>query len=704
MKYLYVLIILCCIPLNALTVKVIDDNNKPIPYVIAQGEEFSVVSDSLGVVRFPKLRENELIRFHRLGFRETKVKVVDLYAHPYIKLQQIPISTEEFIIKSQAEDSNFRLNTTSKRIEVQALNKSYSAVSDLLKDIPEFDVRGIKLSGEKQTISLGGHKGKHTIIMWDNIILNPTGQEVDLSNIPTNQIESIEIVKNNVSVETGSGGIAGMIIINSIKGQQHNDFSFSQSIGSYNAYKQNINLNLVIRNLNILINNSVIRADNDFEYEYRGKKFIREYNDKNIYNLSADVNYRFNKNRIIYNFRYQKFYKQLPGPVNYLSMYRQASQKGENINNALYYSLQLNFLNIESQLYHSKQKSIYDNTQAPVGFYYAIDENLSTNYGIKTILNTDKNIADYDFSLSIGNEYKESMFEYNDLLYNLNSIDKLSHQINSYFSSFKIMRDLYYVVPQLIMSTRYDNHSDLDDYLSWRLEFNNQVYSVIDFEIKSSLGTSYTVPSFYDLYWKGDSQTNGNPDLKAEESIGWRVEANAKTNPSIGVAIWKNQTKNLIYWYRSNQGWKPGNVQDAEIKNWEAYGSYTFLKNQTIKANYTRIIARDVSKDSEFYGKYIVYTPSWNWNISLDLNLYNFSQSFSYIAQGKQWSTRDQLIKPLKGYEIYNTGTSFSLNFGKIKTQIVYSLYNVFDKKYQNFPYTPEPGRNWEIQLNFKLL
>ncbi len=704
MKYLFLSVLLFTVALSALQVKVIDFNNQPIPHVIVKSKVFSTVSDSLGLVRLPNLKENEIINFSRLGFKEKGFSVKELINKPVVKLKQTPLIAEEFIVKSRSEESNFRINTVSQRIDVNSLNKSYPAVSDLLKDIPDFDIRGIKLSGERQTISLGGHKGKHTIIMWDNVILNPAGQEVDLSNIPTNQIDSIEIVKNNVSVETGSGGIAGMIIINSVSGQQKENFSWSQSIGSYNAYKQNITLSILKRNLQIAVNTSVIRADNDFEYEYRNKKYTREYNDKNIINFSTDVNYNIDNARLIYNLRYQKFYKQLPGPVNYLSMYRHASQKGENINNALYYYSQFSFINLESQLYHTKQKSLYNNTQSPIGFYHALDENISTSYGVKTVLNTAHALNDYDVSLSIGSEYKKNLFEYNDLLHNLASIDELSHKINSIFSSFKVSRDLYFAIPELVMSLRHDNHSDLDDYTSWRVEINNQVYSWVDFDIKTSLGTSYNVPSFYDLYWKGDSQTNGNPDLKAEESVGWRVEANTKTNPSIGVATWQNNTKNLIYWFRSNQGWKPGNVQDAEIKNWDAYGSFSFLKNQTIKANYTRIIARDISEGSQFYGKNIIYTPSWNWNVSLNLNLYNFSQNINYIAQGKQWSTRDQLIKPLKGYEVYNSSTSFFVNMGMVRTQLVYSLYNVFDKKYQNFPYTPEPGRNWEVQLNFNLL
>lgn len=703
MKFIFLICLLCFTLLNAVSVYIVDNNNQPIPHVVIRTNDFTTVTDSLGYKQLPNLKDNDILVFNRLGFKEASKKYSELKKQGKVSLSFAPVESEAYIIKSQGEESSFRISSSTQKINIQELQKNYSSVNDIIQDIPEIDLRGIRLAGERQTVSIGGHQSRHTVIMWDNVILNPSGQAVDLSAIPASQIESIEIVKNNVSVETGSGGIAGIIIINSLKTQKSFDFGWSQSIGSYNTVKQNIYIQGSERNFDYSFGTSFINADNDFKYIYRDKTEKRTHNSKHILNLNSHLQYRLYSSTMLYNFKYQKFFKQLPGPVNYSSLYERASQTGENENHILLLTNKNPYLNLESQIYHIKLKSLYDNTQAPVRIFHAKDENIQYSTGLKTIGFKTLSLEHYNLKLSLGNEIKSESFKYNDLLHNLTSIDKIRHTTRSYFSSINLSKDFYDFDTDLTFSGRYDSNSHLKNYRSWRIETNNNLYSYLPLNLKANIGTSYMIPSFYDLYWKGDSQTNGNPDLKPEESFGWRTEISTLTNPAIGFAKWNNKTKNLIYWFRSLQGWKPGNVQDAEIDNIEVFASYNFLKNQSLNINYSKTEAKDISKNSDFYGKNIIYTPKWKCNVSLNLNYLNFRQTINYISQGKQWSTRDQLIPALKGYEIYNSSSSISYKLGKINTNLVFSLYNIFDKNYQNFPYIPEPGRNWDVQINFKL-
>jgi outer membrane cobalamin receptor len=225
--------------------------------------------------------------------------------------------------------------------------------------------------------------------------------------------------------------------------------------------------------------------------------------------------------------------------------------------------------------------------------------------------------------------------------------------------------------------------------------------------VKANIGTAYMIPSFYDMFPRGDSQTMGNPELLPEDSLGWRIDVIANINPSIRMAYWENRTDNLIYWYRSVQGWKPGNIGKSEINNYEVHSEYElpafYAVLSKLSVNYTRTIARDITPNSDFYGKYIIYTPSHRWNIEASLSYLQFTQNLNYQKTGRRWTTRDQLIPALPSYETYNSRTAYHFQVGNLKTILNFNVFNLFDKKYQNYHYIPEPGRLWEASIGVRI-
>ena len=701
------LVYLLFVPLlyaGQITIRFIDQNENPIPYVVVQTQRQTTISDVSGMIVINA--EDEIFSIQRLGFRSVQKTAEQLRQAPIVILHRLPIQSESIIIRSEAENLPFRMSSETRRIEISDLNRVYSSVDDILKDIQAINVRGVRLAGERQTVSLGGHQGRHTIIMLDNVVLNPSGQAVDLSSIPASQIESIEIVKNNVSVETGSGGIAGMIVLHTKRARRENQIFFSQSIGSFGSHKQNLGFQLFRNTLSVRANVSSVQAKNDFEYERRGQTLTRDNNAISILNLSTELQYDLSRHRFTYSFHYQDFDKQLPGPVNFLNLYRGAYQKGTVTHHNLLYSTRFNVfdspLRFDTQGYHIRNKSLYNNTKAPFTIYHAKDENIQQIQGVKTGLAQSFEYGLFDFTTNIGSEYKRETFQSRNMLRNVNVFD-VEQETFSVYASQAVAKDFYLWIPEIIGAARIDENNKFDTHTSWRAEFNNYFYTRIPFQIKSSLGTSYTIPSFFDLYWRGDSQSSGNPDLLPEESLGWRIEASTGTNPSIGAARWNNKTKNLIFWYRSLQGWRPANLANAEINNWEVFGQYNFLRGQNFRFNYVRTIAKNKTKGGDLYGKYLIYTPAWNWDLQLNLRAGLLSQSIGYIATGEQWTTRDQLIPPLKGYEVLNTRSAIDFNLWRVSSNLNFSIYNLLDRKYEIYPFTPEPGRHWEVQIGFTI-
>jgi len=704
----------------AINIYIVDSAGVHVPFVVVQSDFYTTLADSLGIVSLDNLFPNtssiensfqkHTVSFSRLGFQSIQATIDSLIQNPTVIMQKAPIQIDEFVVSSGYQISPFRMSTATRKVNIENLNRHYSSIEDVLNDVQNIYIRGIKLSGERQTVSLGGHHSRHTIIMLDNIVLNPSGQAVDLSSIPFSEIESIEIVNNNVSVETGSGGIAGMLILHTKKNSRLNQISSTNSIGSFGSIKQNVGLKLWLENIGFSFNVSVLNANNDFDYKYRDQIKQRNFNKKSVLNISSDLQYQIDNYDIKYSLYYQKFHNQLPGPINQEMVYLKAFQEGDTTHQVLSFLTKFKVFSFpvffETHGYQIDTKSTYDNTKAPLSFYHAKNENSQIIQGLKSGIKNEFLVSGFDLVTNFGAEYKKEIFMISNLKfapvapeYQM-KIDgqRYSTQTSSLFVSKAISKDFYLWKNELIGSYRYDKSSHFREYNSWRTEFNNYFFTYFPFQIKSSLGNAYMLPSFFELYWKGDSQTEGNPDLLPERSLGYRIECVLETNPSLGVAKWTNSVDNLIFWNRSVLGWKPLNLQSAEIDSWEIFGKYVLFKKQGLSFNYNRVVAKDKTID-----KYLVWTPSFHWDVQLNVRIAAFSQDIIFFAQGKQWTTPDQLIPPLKGYETWSTKSSIDFRLSDINASLSLFVYNLLDKRFENYPYLPEPGRHWEMQISFRL-
>ena len=680
-QFLFTLLFLFIVQeLYSITISIIDTTGNSISYVSIQSETQSLVSDINGNAIIKESSTDEIFVFSRIGYSSKRLSYYELVENSIIMLKAEPVIQEDFLVKAEAITSPFRVSTASQKIIISDINRDFSSLSEILNEIPNVTIVGTRLMGERQTVSLGGHNSRHTIIMLDNIVLNPTGQAVDLSNIAISDIEYIEIIKNNVSVESGSGGIGGMIILHTRKNNRQNQMYLLNSIGSFNSFRQNIGVQYFHGKLGINIRSAMQSSANNFDYEYRGMKEERKHNNKSQISFSSDFVYQTNTQEVKYSLGLLDFHNQVPGTINQEQLFLRAYQFGRTTNHNLLYSKVFNDASLEAQSYFIDTKSTYNNTQTPFMIYHGIEVNEQQIKGIK--IAGIKNLI--WGNLNAGGQH------------NIESYNQTELISSSLFASQSLFKDFMYYSPELILSYRFDASNTFSNNNSWRIEYNQYFFTFIPFWVKANLGTSYMNPSFYELYYKGDSQTQGNPDLQPEKSFGYRIESELNTNPSIGLAYWHNKTDDLIYWNRSVLGWKPFNMYSAEITNYEILSSYK-LFNQSIQLSYNRIDARN--KTEELFNKYIPFTPSYYLDIKLKLKLYKFSQIINYYSQGEQWSTRDQLIPPLSGYNLWNSETSFDFLVKENSCFIKLFVNNVFDKKYINYPNQPEPGRNWEIQF-----
>lgn len=693
---------------NDLHIGVRSEQGKPLDNVWVVFAESVLITGDDGVLSIEKqqLRDKDaVVNFYRTGYQTKEMTVGELLSREKIILASKAIEIEGIRVLHEREDLGDR---TVIKINQETMGQSLADVINLYGNI-----EGLNLTGERRTLSLGGHEARHLTVMVDGIVINRRGQPVDISGISLANIESVEIIPGGGSAAAGSGAISGIINVRTRSAANDREYLLRQEIGSFGMNKSSLSLARVIGPVWLDLYVQQSQARNDFRYEdRRGRTARREYNDKQSRNLYLKLVHRNVKSKISYKIDYHRFNDKLPGPVNYSQLYQDARMSGYGLNNNLTFIRPVNNITFRSLLHLSLDRVHYDNTRAPHPFFRIESRHYDMKRGAKMEILYDN---DTFFDGSFSAEYNREDFEYREPTKPANSIEPI-YQENSAFSL-----DTGLTIP--IQSSRnphslpagdwnqrvqfrYDITRLWDSHYSWRYVTS---YGFIYPQLTTglSLSRNYSLPSFYDLYWKGDSQVSGNIDLQPELSFNMRLFSRFEfSGLMISGSLQRSKIDDLIYWYRSVTGWKPGNIAAVRIDEYEITAEYQFGSLLNLSAAYSLIDAinktkTDEGEKSDLYGKKIPYRPEQRFNSSAGLAITErLMLKVNHSYTGEQHSTLDQLIDPIPSYHTTGIEAICDMNIRNTALSLSLKLDNIFDNQYEIYRYTPQPGFNWRLGLS----
>jgi len=204
--FLLLLLIPALIPAFTINGRVVDENGKPIEYLVVSDSKGVVITDKIGGFDLSSDDPELEIRFHKIGYKDRVLPFNDI-------------------------------------------------------------------AGEKKTVSLLGNKTRHTLILMDGIPLNAAGQEFDLSSIPAEIIDKVEIIKNNAGAYGGAGAIGGIVNVITKKkvGKLNPKDKFkvrnSIDLGSFGFNSEKIAVEFLSKKYQITGTFSRMFARNDYEFE-----------------------------------------------------------------------------------------------------------------------------------------------------------------------------------------------------------------------------------------------------------------------------------------------------------------------------------------------------------------------------------------------------------------------------------------------------
>ncbi len=536
--------------------------------------------------------------------------------------------------------------------------------------------------GMLSTISLRGTDASHTQVVWNGIPVNSVlNGQVDMNTIYMGGYNYISLQKGGNSAEFGSGAIGGTIRLQDVKPYHNGIFIIHQlQAGSFNTFRNNTTI--VYQNKKFYTNISFQSNKSDNDYPFVGYDDIK--NDNGAYfgkDLNLILGYKFNKKNEIY-------YK---SQVNWLdrkmsrSLYRPDNAK--LITNNQRYLLGWKYKSGKIQM-RTDLANIYEKYQ------YFFDKNNDDSNDSRSNVWHLINTIDYKIS-------KNASFKLGNSLHFVEATgDAIAQHTRKQYAIYGIWK-------QKIKKISYQ--------LKLRKEFTNDYKipliagAVIQYKPKenwitrANISTNYRVPTFNDLYWN----PGGNPDLKPENSLSFDISQSMIFNnkgsffdrTSIYLSAFYIRSHNLIKWQPVNNNiWQPINIAETSSKGIEIGVSQSFnivykLESE-IFVGYTYQNVKD-----ELTHKKLPYLPAQMFHGILKMKYSKFMMRYQADFNDKIYTTSSN-TQFMDSSLIHNTSLQYKLN-----DQLSFEgkIDNIFNTFYQTMPSRPQPGRNYSININFKI-
>ena|GEM_PF-2875555 len=233
---------------------------------------------------------------------------------------------------------------------------------------------------------------------------------------------------------------------------------------------------------------------------------------------------------------------------------------------------------------------------------------------------------------------------------------------------------------------------------SGEVTYVNQVSIPFTMGVRGS--RAYLAPSFYSLFWNDELLAQGNPDLRPETSEMWQGFFKARTRSRFETAIdiiaSNNRVNDLIYWRQAFDGrWTPQNLRNATIDQL-TIGLEQVLFPSHLDAGMSMewLEARDHSGERVTDGRYLIYRPLRTFHAMLNWQ----TLGFRGLIQAK-WVDKQAVLetnsKWLAEYSLFDIEVSRKFDLGSTKWDAGLRCDNVFDTDYRIVRFAPMPLREF---------
>ncbi len=574
-------------------------------------------------------------------------------------------------------------------------------VGELLEISSGLFIKNNGYLGSLKTVSIRGANDNQVLILLDGQRLNQAqGLAPDLSDLPLHVIERVEIIRGGHSALYGTDAVGGVINLITRSANENDSVSghVHSSIGSFGTRVVEANFGQQLGRLNYFLSHNYTEGDGNFKFEDRsGNRAVRSNNDVQWHDSFLKLHYTVNPSAALSGYlQFHDADRGAPGPLSFPS--QNATQKDRSWKYRLNYAQRFSSnLDLQAQTFLFKFKQNFDD---PNPFFPFKSVHKNDAYGVSLLANWRASNVN---KITAGYEFREDKINSTDV-----ALQKRT--THSWFVQDQIKLPIRELVSNshisLIPALRVDKFTDVDAQLSPKLGVLYNYISGFQLVVRGSFGRSFRLPSFNDLYWPQDPFSVGNPNLVAEEGLGYDfgtlLNFKAAGFWTFEVNYFRTRLENLIIWGPREDGvFSPDNVQKADISGVETRATFQSLRrlvNFSFEYNYLDAI--DDRDDPLLNGNQLIYRPKHKVDLNLALNFGRLELNGSWRVVSKRFSNPANSAF-LESYRQTDLAAAWSQPFigGRLRLQL--AVKNIFDDQTPIIDGFPLPGREYRTTLGF---
>ncbi|MEJ2634012.1 MAG: TonB-dependent receptor [Calditrichia bacterium] len=567
--------------------------------------------------------------------------------------------------------------------------------------------------GSLSTLSLRGSADTQILVLVDGQRLNDSQSgSVDLSLIPLEAVEKIEVVKGGHSALYGSDAVGGVInIITEDKARDSGmDASASTTYGSFNTRIFDASMGQGLGNWNYFLSYNHTQTGGNYEYLDDAKQVRKMVNaDNEADDIFAKLGYVFpNQSRLSIYHQYHHAREGSPGPIQFpnASARRNITRNHTSVS---YHGFSVGpvALNFQGYLMRTGQQYIDPESYTPEYLPALENDHYENNaFGLSIQGYSDLQSGGL---LSYGYDFRQD---------DMKADKRLNGEIQPFLGNHQRHVHGFFLQDEwkhalsphlkftLVPAIRLDRYPDKQSgtQLTPKIGFTLNRTSDWLGTIRGNVGRVFRVPTFNDLYWPEDSWTVGNPDLKPEEGYsydgGFITQFQRFGYWSVEGTYFASRLQNLIIWTLGESGkYMPQNVSEALTRGIESKISWSSFRN-VLNAQFgcTFMKSTDRSSNPLTRGKYLVYRPKNKFDAGLGVHASFAAFNLFYHYVGERYND-DMNTAKLDSYSLVNLNIAINPALAGLKWTVRFEVNNLMDKNIQVIQGYPIPGREYRVTV-----
>lgn len=566
--------------------------------------------------------------------------------------------------------------------QIERENKQ--TVTELLREVPGISVANSGGVGQNTRIFLRGMNSNHVLVLLDGVVINDPSDPAtafDVSNLTTDNIAQIEVLRGPQSTLYGSQALGGVINIITKKGKGAPAYTGFAEYGRYNSSKVGVGASGSTgkTSYSVAAAKSHTNGISSFSKEYGGKE--KDGND--TYTFSANTATKITEN---FTAKFNGRYNRLDTENDSVGSIGGGGARPDDDA----------FPNTDSRQINLRG----------AGELSLLDGKWVQELGFSTLNVNRSYITEYFdafFTPFFGRQQYEGRRDTVDWVHHLKLMDNhvTTIGLEAYTDYVKTTQlasqnvdnkaifidDQYTITPNFFVnaSARIDDHQSFGKEFTWKVAPGYNIESTRT-RLKASYGTGFKAPSLSQLF----DPTAGNPDLMPEKSKGWDAGFEQSVwgdKLTFGSTVYRNYITNLV-------GFGPFplfltlNVGKARTEGVENNITYRPNDDWTFNIAHSYTLTENRKNDTE-----LLRRPKNQLNIGA---VYKANEktdvgaNVRYAGSRRDFRYYDSALISIPSFTVLDLNANYKLH----PNATVYArLENVLDKRYEEISGFGQPGR-----------